>query len=171
MRLFEMDVGRPPLLVLVHPGSACGSANFNLGNFQARAERDGLILDLTRWKGAVLVADGELSDELPDYPQLNGAILGALQRADDAGFVSRRIAACAHEHTDWTDRILHAVKSAGYVAGETIRITGAWVGEHGCVNATQEILQGAGYHTDILDSAIHEADEDDDDDVDEDGQP
>jgi len=30
-------------LILVHPGSACGSANFNLGRSEARAARDRLI--------------------------------------------------------------------------------------------------------------------------------
>lgn len=175
-----MSAGRAPLMVLVHPGSCCGSANFNLGKYFARAERDHLAHDLNRWNGAIIVADGELSDELPDYPELNSALLGALQRAAEAGHAAKRISACAMNHPDWPKRILKAVKEAGYVAGETIALTGAWVGQHGCVDASQAILTGAGFSTNVLDSAFWETSEDDDadneddeddDDVDEDGRP
>ncbi len=39
------------VLVVVHPGSACGSANFNIGQFEARSAREELADELTRWDG------------------------------------------------------------------------------------------------------------------------
>lgn len=68
------------VLVLVHPGSACGSANFNIGKFEARAARDALCSELDNWRGDVLVIDGELSDELEFYPSFDLAIRDCLQR-------------------------------------------------------------------------------------------
>ena len=69
-----------PILVLVHPGSACGSADMNLGKFEARAARAELAYELDYWHGTLLVIDGELSDELPWYPQLDRAITECLAR-------------------------------------------------------------------------------------------
>jgi hypothetical protein len=62
------------LLVIVHPGSACGSADFNLGKFEARAARDTLRGAIEDWEGGVIVIDGELSDELEHVPSLARAM-------------------------------------------------------------------------------------------------
>jgi hypothetical protein len=79
------------ILVIVHPGSACGSADFNYGSRSAAdAERNGLIHEWNNWQGGAIVIDGELSDELPDYPELNAALTGVVDRAKAAGRTSIR---------------------------------------------------------------------------------
>lgn len=72
-------------LVVVHPGSALGSANMNLGKFEARAARAALAFALEQWEGDVVVIHGEMSDELPYYPRLQEAIQGVLERNRASG--------------------------------------------------------------------------------------
>lgn len=50
----------------------------------------GLGLRLNGWQDGVIVIDGELSDELPRYPQFNQAIQGVLARAKAKGLLSIR---------------------------------------------------------------------------------
>lgn len=129
-------------LILVHPGSLCGSANFNLGRVEARAVRDAVVADLRVWDGNVLVLDGFLSDELDDYPDLQSAIDEAVARA--AGF-GRRIEADDPEHADLAVAFL---QEQALPADVQVSLTGAWydpTDESGCVNATRDALAAAGY--------------------------
>lgn len=71
-----------PVLVLVHPGSACGSADFNLGSSEASDARSRLANDLALWHGDIIVMDGFLSDEIATHPALDEAIQDALRRAN-----------------------------------------------------------------------------------------
>src|SRR5690606_22893648 len=72
-------------------GSACGSADFNLGRYDARAGRDGLLLDLAAAEGDLFVIDGALSDELESYPMFARAIDDALAAARTRGDRAERI--------------------------------------------------------------------------------
>ncbi|PZU15218.1 MAG: hypothetical protein DI591_10845 [Citromicrobium sp.] len=60
-----------PLLV-VHPGSGCGSANHSLSQAHAIETRRALENLLAQWHGGVVIVDGSNSDELENYP-LGGA--------------------------------------------------------------------------------------------------
>lgn len=165
MNLFEAQTEKT-LLIAVHPGSACGSADFNIGKFEARAYRDGIVSELNSWVGPVLIVDGELSDELPHYPVLNAAIDSALSRADASGFGSGRIYACAMNTPDWPQKVASAVSKLKVSRDTSIGLTGAWYspnGGDGCVNHTHAALSEAGYTSiDILDSVVPEPDEDPD---------
>jgi hypothetical protein len=82
-----------PVLIVVHPGSACGSADFHMGRSLADDCRQLLIKRLDAWQSHVVILDGELSDELTDYPAFNEALDNVMRRASDMGkFTERRLA-------------------------------------------------------------------------------
>jgi hypothetical protein len=135
-----------PLLILVHPGSACGSADFNLGRSVAKAERQGLITDLNNSNGGLLVVDGDISDELPRYPALKGAIDEALARAKSRGLIAQRVFACDMKTTNWPTKVKKMVQNMQLDPQTPIEVTGAWVdGETGCVVAVYQTLQSLGF--------------------------
>lgn len=164
--LIEEVVERPPLLIMVHPGSACGSLNDAFGKSAGGAYRDGLVIDLNNSKGGVLIVDGEFSDEIPYYGDFNSAILNALQRAKTAGLPSVRIDADDNSPR-WVAKTLNTVRQMGYVATDTIVVSGIWVGtdegwgaNSGCVTAVFKSLKRAGYTTvSISEWAIPDVDE------------
>ncbi len=150
------------LLIVVHPGSACGSADFNLGRQEARAEREYLASDIMNWDGGVLIVDGELSDELPQYSELDGAIKSALTKAKNRGLISERIYAC-----DNTGSPTHGGNWCAAVAASVahlprdikVEITGIWYFENdeaGCVNAVYDTLSALGFSPQVRDSAIRD---------------
>lgn len=141
------------LLILVHPGSLCGSANFNLGRKIASWIRDEVAEDLIAWKADLLVLDGFLSDEIPSYRRLDQALRAALE--DTSGGQHRlRLKAEDPEHAAIAVNFL---RRAGYPLETTISLTGAWFDENdeeGCVNATRAALARAGYsNVSVRDSA------------------
>lgn len=147
-----------PLLVLVHPGSACGSANMNLGRFDARAARESLIQELKDWRGGVLVIEGSLSDELADYPNFADAIAGALHRAHAAGAISLRVAGGDDEDLDQT-KAAQAFLAEHALDPETtpVTLTGAWYaddGTDGCVNDVQRVFESRRFRCEVVMSAL-----------------
>lgn len=171
LELFENETVQPtPLMIVVHPGSACGSANFNLGKYEGRAARDGLVHEISNWSGSVLVVDGELSDELPDYPELDSAIKQAIAKANAAKLGAGRIYACAMNTPNWPPLVAKAAKILKATPDTPIKITGAWyspgpMGGDGCVNAAWNALWDAGFRKlDVMDSAVEELDDEDDED-------
>ena len=141
------------ILVLVHPGSACGSAAFNIGRQAANEARDGLCHELRTWTGGVIVLDGELSDELPSYPELQSQIDAAVQRATTAGQVSiRRMA----DDPDQVDEIRRIVNELGAHTA-TYVVTGAWyhsIDGGGCVGSVLDALRDVGASAELSDYAI-----------------
>lgn len=141
------------ILVLVHPGSACGSATSNIGRQSANAARDGLCLELRTWTGGLIVLDGELSDELPSYPSLQDAINAALQRANSAGQVSiRRMA----NDPDQVTEIKSIISDLGARKALFV-VTGAWYQSSdggGCVGSVLEALRDAGCEAKLSDYAV-----------------
>lgn len=130
---------RVPLLVLVHPGSACGSAEMHLGREEAREGREGLIDELDAWRGGLLVVDGDFSDELecPFCRELGQAIRDALDRAAQAVFPSERIHADA-SRSGWVGRVKYCVKR---MAPSAVLVSGVWKEKDGCVVAVWEAVR------------------------------
>jgi hypothetical protein len=141
------------LMVLVHPGSACGSADFNLGKSMANAGRDGLINDLNAWNDALLVLDGTLSDELDGYPALNSAINSAIARCS-----GQRIFADDDQTFDWVRKSVRKMMEMGVKKPSEVVVTGIWYwpnDEAGCVNAVYDALVTVGVeHVIMSDNAI-----------------
>jgi hypothetical protein len=155
--LESADAAPQPILIVVHPGSACGSADFNLGKFQARADREFLASDISNWHGGIVVVDGEFSDELPEYSQLNTAILSAVERAKSNGLLAIRIFACDNMTDHWPAKVGNEVLA--HIPRETpLELTGAWYfsnNEAGCVNAVYDQAHALGFtRINIRDSAV-----------------
>jgi len=144
---------KQPVLILVHPGSLCGSANANIGKLDANCVREEIAIELDRFNGSILVLDGEFSDELPYYSQLDKAIKSCVERCAKTGF-GERLEADDPVHikiaVDSMTR-LNVPKNA------EIKLTGAW--HHpdetaGCVTMACKALKEAGYiNTKVMDSA------------------
>jgi hypothetical protein len=155
---------REPVLFVVHPGSACGSADANLGAEDAAVCRGALASDIAAWRGSVVVIDSVLSSELrrPRYANLCRAIETALSRAKIAGFVSTRVTGddAMGAGGNQSQAAAKVVRRHSILPGtHRIELTGCWHhpnGLYGCVNDVRQTLAGSGFHTAVRDSAINE---------------
>lgn len=146
------------VMVVVHPGSACGSANFNLGKSVANGERDFLAQDIANWREGILVIHGTYSDELIHYSNLNSALNNTFANADREGKLAMRIFAC-DDATDGWEKYVAAVLS--HIPRDTrLEITGIWYFDDdsaGCVNAVYDEAIALGFKSvNVRDSAIHD---------------
>ncbi len=148
------------LLIVVHPGSCCGSADFNCGDSAAEAAREILAGDLDDWAGALAVIDGDLSSELRlrKYRGLGAALEGALERAAAAGQPAIRIRGGDEDEFDQVAAALSLAESLGLASGAwKVEVTGAWydpAGSEGCVNSVVEALAATGVSTTVRPSAV-----------------
>lgn len=160
---------RIPTLILVHPGSCCGSADFNLSSADAALQRAFLQEELDSWSGAIVVIDGALSDELPGFPTFDAAISRTLGRASQAGLLSCRILGDDASEFTQVDAAKKLVDEHGLEpTTHAIKLTGAWYDpedQEGCVNSVYEVFEDAGFSVDVLDSAfsLDSLDNDEDD--------
>ena len=134
------------ILVVVHPGSACGSADFNYASAAVgEARRAALEKEWRSWKGGIVVLDGILSDELPKYSALNHALEEALLRAKNDDLLSLRL----HDGDGEPARELQALLAGLYLPPEATRfiVTGAWLYPpcQGCVGSVYRTLRQMGY--------------------------
>jgi hypothetical protein len=145
-------------LVLVHPGSACGSADFHHGRRAATAARQAIADLLLSWDGDLVVVDSDLSDEIDGSPPLAAAIDGALAANAERGWRTVRLRAC--DAGDERDGGNWVAEVRDHVLGLSVRrvvITGAWYhpdDDGGCVNAVYDALDARGLSLDVDDSAI-----------------
>lgn len=152
---------RDRVLVLVHPGSACGSANYHLGRQVASACRAEMTSLLDSWCGGVIVLDGDLSDELPDYPIFRAAIENALHRARCRGCASIRAIA---QDPDQVRVVGDLVENLAMIDAEFV-VTGAWydpTDESGCVNSVVCELKRRDLKTEVAQAVVAHAYEDGD---------
>lgn len=149
-----------PVLVLIHPGSAVGSANYNLGEAAARDARDLLAQELAHWKGHVLVIDGALSDELERVPSLAHAIDECLARNRACGYLSLRLKGDDPEHLDRLGELC----DSGFPFAARFVLTGAWyepANGGGCVGSAATLLRARGFEALVDESALQIDVEDD----------
>lgn len=142
------DCTASALLIVVHPGSACGSADFNLGRADAEMARQRLSAQLGDWRGGILVVDGALSVELSSFGSLDTAIRKALQRARQCGNPALRLDA-DDETPNWAAKVARAVIQLGMPEDSLVEVTGAWYwpdGRAGCVNAVCDAIRNTGIH-------------------------
>lgn len=146
-----------PILLVVHPGSACGSADFNLGTGPARAARSNLTDELNDWAGGVVVLDGLLSDELASTPVLDAALANSLARAQVSGQLARRVWADDPAHLACVRRLVRELRCGG-TANPRFVVTGAWYHEddrQGCVGSVLDLLTGQlGCEAELGDGAL-----------------
>lgn len=144
-------------LILVHPGSMCGSARMQLGRREADAARAEVLDRVASHDGPLLVIDGALSDELSHSE--NALINQAVQRSVAAGHLAGRVWGCDSGEapfTGWsglrTDggRLVFdgqeaaASDLAPALPQGPILVTGAWAGSNsgdGCVNSVANAIR------------------------------
>jgi len=149
----------PEALVLVHPGSLCGSARMAIGKQEANAIRENILEEVARHNGPLVVIDGFLSDELSFHE--NSLINEALVENAAEGHLALRLWGCdAGEDTysGWTsygapmeeavfDGQEQAAKMiAARLADHRIVITGAWATDDlstGCATSVLVALREA----------------------------
>lgn len=144
-----------PILVVVHPGSACGSADFNIGDEEGAEARARLVDRLDSWKAGVFVIDGDLSEELPEHPALNEAITRALVRARGDGHVSVRAIAEAEELAPLIQRFVEERQQQ--LPNMRFEVAGAWLheeGDQGEVNIVARVIRAMGLQADVSAAAI-----------------
>lgn len=134
------------MLVVVHPGSACGSADFNLGLMEGAKARERLARTITNWPGQIVIIDGELSDELGVYAHLGLAI----ENAQTARRVTRVDADASVQ--DWAANASRVIKSR--MQDGKVHLTGAWRhsdGSDGCIDHLARTMKSAfGIDADVL---------------------
>ena len=165
--------GGARILVVVHPGSALGSANFNLGRADARAARETLAEEIAGFDGHVVVIHGGLSSELSDYPIFDRALRGALNGAHAKGRLAAEMYGCDNTGPHHPDAARRLVGRFPALRGCSIVCTGAWATEDnssGCVNDVADSLRAAGCgNVNVSDRAVYMVDEPEDDLEEEDG--
>lgn len=158
MTLCEVEGSEVPVLFIVHPGSACGSADFNLGVETASGDRENLTSFIEQWAGGVIVLRGEHDGELTlrRYRPLGQAVAGALQAARATGI---SVSVAASDPTQMTVART-VVKKLGLALDRTIVVTGCWAshaGNSGCVNSVFDVLREIGFtNVSLSGSAIFE---------------
>lgn len=153
-RCFQMN----EFLVLVHPGSACGSANDNIGKWAANGARDGLVMELDNWRGSVIVLETDLSDEIVNYPLLDQAINNALQRAKADGLVSLRLMGEDPQQKDFIRDFVNTLTPEQKKTA-TFEVTGAWFYREdggGCVGGVYDALIAMGCQANVSEYALCE---------------
>lgn len=127
------------ILIVVHPGSLCGSMDFNLGFHQAGKLRRLIIDELNNHNGNLIILDEHLSEELNSYEMLNQALLNCLRRSACHGLSIRAFA----QDPDHGDICASILKSHAVNLDANIVVTGAWFdinNRFGCVNHAYDIL-------------------------------
>lgn len=168
-----------PVLIVVHPGSACGSADFNLGRDLADRQRLNMQEAVEQWTGPVAVIDGLFGDELdPDawrrpWREWGEAIEGALARAKDAGHLSERVMGADDGSTplNQMEAARKLAEDHGLSPQDTpIVLMGAWVDAQGggCVHAVREELEEMGFSVTVAEAMDLDAEEPEEDLDDED---
>jgi hypothetical protein len=152
---FMTETHRPaPVLVVVHPDSTCGSADFNLGEDEAAEDRTKLIADLEGWQGGVIILDGGLRRELvaPAYQPLQGALTAVLQRAKASNQIAiRRVAADPAQRKVMQQIVPRLDPHTQFY------LTGAWFHPEdsaGCVGDVLDVLRAAGFAAKVRPSAF-----------------
>ena len=133
------------VLVIVHPGSACGSADFNLGSTEAAEARYALGRTIHNWQGPAVVLNNEFKGELSFYAQI-GLALSSLRDPIE-------VDACASDPR-WTEIARSTLTGS---AGEHFVLTGAWhhpADRSGCIDAVSGILDEEGLDWEIAPCAF-----------------
>jgi len=160
------------MLVIVHPDSACGSADFNLGRECAEYQRLEMQLLVEQWEGGVLVLDGGMTDELDGFRrswnEWGTTIKNAIKRASENGFIAERVLAADGSEYPQQQAIVDLVNKYALTPTNTdIVLTGAWVDDDGggCVHSVREELEKIGFTPTVedamnLDFEMDESEED-----------
>jgi hypothetical protein len=115
------------LLVVVHPGSLCGSFWFNGGT---QVVLDDLLAEIEGWQGTTVGVANDLHDELDNDEEVAGAYRPIVAQEFEADGFENEFRRAAAE--------IVAAYPVAHLS--EIRLTGAWVGKDGCVTCLAQAL-------------------------------
>lgn len=160
MRDLQEEMASRDALVLVHPGSMCGSARMSMGRPEADEARSRVMERVRLHEGPLIVIDGAMSDELNAGETM--IIENALDEAAAWGHPAMRLWGCDAGEAPfqgWTGRALYenrtfypgqseaAGVAAKYLEGCQVSVTGAWAAPdgapEGCVNEVVYVMRDA----------------------------
>lgn len=142
-------------LILVHPGSMCGSARMHMGRDAANAARHDVFERVRNHSGAFFAIDGAPSDELSadESREIDLAVMRALAAGHPAG----RYWGCdsgekpygswaglGDGQTVFGSQEEAASEIAPKISGFRVLVTGAWAGSNaneGCVNSVANTIR------------------------------
>jgi hypothetical protein len=140
---------RNEILVVVHPGSALGSADFNLGEEEASAGRVRLMAAMDEHNGDVLIIHGNLSDELSRFPDFQAALSEMIERNTRLGNVADEVRGDDQADHNQVAAIAQWVSQQKLVPDQCeFFVTGAWYHSNskgGCVGSVVDKLHEMGF--------------------------
>lgn len=145
------------VLVVVHPDSACASADFQYTSPDiAQWRREALAQEISEWEDNIIVMDGEYRDQLrsQEFEELNNAIDDCLHDAALKNLIALRTSATDQDLAATIQRILNRLY---LLKRQTIfHITGAWYKNDGsgCVATVTNALTLKGYTAFVAESAL-----------------
>ena len=149
------------IMVVVHPGSACGSADMTLGFDVADTARANLIEEISLWRSGVIVIDGVFSDELvrSKYRNLGQAITGALNQAQATGLIAHREKGDDNEPPHVDEAIRKVIRKFRLTPRNAdISVTGCWTHPEdektGCVNGVRDDFRTYGFTAHIMPGSV-----------------
>lgn len=154
---------KPPILVLVHPGSACGSADFNIGKVSARSARADLIAELEKSYDRLIIIHGELCDEIEFREDFHEAIEEAKSWAKSLEAEGEGMLVIMEGpdggKPNQEDCIRKVVKKMGKAEAQKYQfiVTGAWyhpIDGQGCVGSVVNELRKLGCEAEVSPSAV-----------------
>jgi len=156
-------VNRYPILVVVHPGAACGSADFVLGSWDAADARDNLIREANKWEGGVIVLQDSAMHEtgqagLESWERWGDALKALVSRAKASGLVAIEQPAY-NETPPHHDEVIRALLANPKNRGTNYVVTGAWVFSDesgGCVLDVYSAIIRLGYKAEISEDALRD---------------
>jgi hypothetical protein len=126
---------RPGMMIIVHPGSLCGSYHTSWG-FSAM-QLEALLSEIHAWRGQFVVFHGDLSDEVPHY----AGVKRAIEHARAAGAKDYTVDSSEQELKAGAKEVFQAFR----LKGTPTFVTGAWSDEgDGCVTTVAEQLRKLG---------------------------
>lgn len=138
-------MSKSPLLVIVHPGSLCGSLDMHLGD-AADGVRGAIADEIDQWEGASAVITGNFMDEL-ERRECRGLAYSLRRcsyetRGEPSGLGLKRAAR-------------RVARQFGLGKGDKVRVTGAWNDNDGsgCVTAVAAALTELGLDVEISENA------------------
>lgn len=172
-------------LIVVHPGSLFGSAEFTAGKSKARAYRSQIMDEISNHQGNLIVIDGFLSDEIhEDFEDaIELGLSNAISNAARAGTLNScsalRLWGCDAGESPFDEwrgfgsctqpQVFKGQEEAAEfltdrLVADEIVVTGAWAtlhGRWGCVNSVADVFRSKrpGTSVRISEHALYEGDE------------
>ncbi len=143
------------ILLIISPGSACGSTYHKLGYTKSGQAHEKIAKTIRNWKDDIIIIDCHVSEELSHYPLLELAIQKQQERSEHKEILFDRYECHKVKEGQWVKDIAkHIIGKRIY--NQNIYVTGAWhkTEEH-AVSSLIETLRTNDVNVTLKDCAIN----------------